>query len=155
HGGGYPGFITQSGLLQDEKLILVVLTNAIDGPARTLIMGILAILNHLKKHKKEFEIKKDEELLDLKDVIGFYASEWSTVLFSQIGNRLVSLNPHLDDPIESFQIFKHKEAKKFIAPKTLPFASPGESIEFIDSPEGEKILIDSHGGQVNRFHFSY
>ena len=58
HGGGYPGFITRSGLIQEKKIIIIVLTNAIDGPAITLFDGIKNILNQLDKKKKELCINQ-------------------------------------------------------------------------------------------------
>ena len=154
HSGGYPGFITQSGLIQKEKTILVVLTNALDGPARTLIWGIGEILAHLDKKKEEFQLKKEETMQDFKEIIGFYA-KWGVALFSQIGPRLVGIAPGENNPIEFMQIYKHDEGYRFIAPKDRPFASPGQKIEFIDGPDGEKVFVDSHGGKAKRYTYSY
>jgi len=155
HGGGYPGFITRSGLLQDKKIIVVVLTNAINGPALTLFLGIYKILEKISKDKEEFELKPDDELLDLKDIIGFYESDWGISLFSQIGSKLIGIGPGDDNPSEFLQIYKHKEGRKFITPIEPHFASPGQEIEFIDGPDKKKIFVDSHGGKNKRFEFTY
>src|SRR5690606_7646943 len=40
HGGGYPGFITYSGIEQANGIAIVVLTNATDGPARVVFDGV-------------------------------------------------------------------------------------------------------------------
>jgi len=53
------------------------------------------------------------------------------------------------------QIYKNDKDYKFIAPKDLPFASPGQPIEFIDGPDGEKIFVDSHKGKAKRFKYEY
>ena len=153
HGGGYPGFITKSGIIQDQKIIVVVLTNAINGPALTLFLGINKIFDKIKKEK--FDPKPEEKILDMKDIIGFYENDWGISLFSQIGSKLVVIGPSDDNPAEFIQIYKHKESHKFIAPKEPPFASPGQEIEFIDGPDKEKIFVDSHGGKNKRFDFSY
>lgn len=155
HGGRYPGFITQSGLIQDQKLVIVVLTNAVDGPALILINGIVGILNKLKQDREKFAVKEQENITDFSGIIGFYANDWGTSLYSQIGAKLVAISPGLDNPLEFFVIFKHDQNFKFTNPKDFPFYSPGQPFEFIDDSEGEKVLIDSHQGKIFRFKFTY
>ncbi len=155
HGGGYPGFITRSGLIQDKKLVIVVLTNAVNGPALTLSLGILKLIAHIAKEKEKFKLKPEETIQDFNDIIGFYISDWGTSLFSQIGPKLVVIGPGDDNPAEFIQIYKHDKDFRFIAPKNLPFASPGQPIEFIDGPDGEKIFVDSHKGKSKKFKFDY
>jgi len=156
HGGGYPGFITFSGLVQEQKLIVVILTNAIDGPPATLFEGIGAIFGHVAKKAQDFMPKPgaEAEVPDFSDVVGFYASHWGTILFSQVGTKLISIEPSLDAPLESFQIYEHEEANTFVPGPDLAMASPGQPISFIDGPDGEKIL-ESQGAQLSRFKFSY
>jgi len=153
HGGGHPGFITRSGLMQDQKIVIVVLSNAVDGPAYILLSGIVRILNKLKKNKEEFLVKEQVNRPDFSSIVGFYAGDWTTSLFSQIGSKFVGISPGLDNPLDDFTIFKYDQGLKFIIPKEA--YSPGQSIEFIDEPKGEKIIIDSHQGKVFRFKFTY
>ncbi len=155
HGGGYPGFITRSGFLQDEKIIIVILTNAINGPALTLLTGILKIFEKITKFKDQFFLKSDAEIPDFTDIIGFYESDWGISLFSQIGSKLVGIAPGDDDPAEFLQVYEQKLDHIFIAPKEPPFASPGQEIEFIDGPDRKKIFVDSHKGKNTRFEFNY
>jgi CubicO group peptidase (beta-lactamase class C family) len=155
HSGGYPGFITRSGFKQENKIIAVVLTNAIDGPATQFFLGIFKLLELLQKKKAKFEVKTDKEIPDFNEIIGFYESDWGISLFSQIGPKLVGINPNIANPAEMLQIYEHKEDFTFTAPKKPFSASPGQDIEFIDGPEGEKIFVDSHGGKNKRFTFEY
>jgi CubicO group peptidase (beta-lactamase class C family) len=155
HGGGFPGFITRSCLIQDEKIILVILSNAVDGPALILRNGILGILNKLKGNKVEFSVKEKEKKPDFSSIVGFYANDWATSLYSQIGSKLVAISPDLDNPMEFFAIFKHDQGLKFMFPKDFPLYSPGQPIEFIDDSDGGKILVDSHQGKVLPFKFKY
>ena len=157
HGGGYPGFITRSGLIQDKKLIIVVLTNAVDGPALTLFLGIVKLLEKIEKESKnkKFEQEPNKPDTDFKEILGFYVSDWGFSLFSQIGSKLVGIGPRDDNPSEFIQIYNHDKNFTFFAPKDLPFASPGQPIEFIDGPEEEKIFIDSHKGKAKRFYLQY
>ncbi|KKN25060.1 hypothetical protein LCGC14_0888720, partial [marine sediment metagenome] len=153
HGGGFPGFLTQSGLIQDQKIVLVILSNAVDGPTGVLFNGIVGILNKLKENKEEFLVKEQEKRPDFSSIIGFYASDWGTSLYSQIGSKLVRILPDLDNPLELFAIFKHDQGFKFIIPEDI--LASGQPFEFIDDSEGEKILIDNHQGKVLRFKFEY
>jgi len=153
HGGGYPGFITSSGFIQDKKVIVVVLTSSVDGPASNLFMGLNKLMFYLSK--KEDKFSSEKEIQDLKDIIGFYESDWGTSLFSQIGSKLVLITPGFDNPAEVIQIYEHIKDNRFKAPKEKSFSSPGQEIEFIDGPDGEKIFVDSHGGENRRFKFSY
>ncbi len=155
HGGGYPGFLTRSGLSQDKKIIVVVLTNAINAPSMTLFLGIYKILEKITKEKEKFAPKQNEEILDFKDIIGFYDYDWRIELFSQVGSKLVKIAPGENNPAASLIIFEHKEGRKFINPIDPPFASPGQVIEFIDGPDKKKIFVDSHGGKIKRFEFTY
>ncbi|MHA1198010.1 MAG: serine hydrolase domain-containing protein [Candidatus Heimdallarchaeaceae archaeon] len=142
HGGGYPGFITRSGLIQDKKVIVVVLTNAVNGPALVLATGIIKILAKIEKDKEKYKLKPEETQQDFKDLLGIYKSDWGT-------------GPRDDDPTEFLQIFKHDKEYRFIAPKEPAFASPGQPVEFIDGPDGDKIFIDSHKGKAEKFKFNY
>ena len=155
HGGGFPGFITQSGLIQDQKITLVILSNAVDGPVLILRNGIIGILNKLKKNREEFLVKEKEKRPDFSGIIGFYANDWGTSLYSQIGSKLVAISPGLDNPLEFFAIFKHDQDFKFTIPKDFPLYSPGQPIEFIDDSLGEKIVVDSHKGKIFPFKFKY
>ncbi|NHJ46745.1 MAG: beta-lactamase family protein [Asgard group archaeon] len=155
HGGGYPGFITRSGLIQGKNIIVVVLTNAIDGPAGILASSIVRILEFVTKQKEELFSKTSDKDPDMKDLIGFYKHDWGTSLFSKIGSKLVIIGPRDDNPVEFLLMYDHKKDLVFTAPKKLPYSSPGEDIEFIDGPDGKKIYVDAHKGQRKRFEFSY
>ena len=154
HGGGYPGFVTQSGFIQDQKIVVVILSNAVDGSVDSLLIGIVKILNKLNKNKEEFLVKEQKDKPDFSSIIGFYGSgDWGTPLYSQIGSKLVSITPKLDNPLEGFTIYKQEQDLKFTIPKGFP--SSGQPFEFIDGSEGEKILIDAHQGKYPRFKFTY
>ena len=154
HGGGYPGFTTQSGLIQDQKIVVVILSNAVDGSVGILLNGIVKILNKLKKNREKFLVKEKEDRPDFSNIIGFYGSgDWDTPLYSQIGSKLVSIAPVLDNPLEFFIIYKHDKDFKFTIPKGFP--SSGQPFEFVDGSDGEKILIDAHQGKIIRFKFKY
>ncbi|MHA2364080.1 MAG: serine hydrolase domain-containing protein, partial [Candidatus Hodarchaeales archaeon] len=154
HGGGYPGYITFSGMNQDQKMIIVLLTSATDGPARVIALGILNLLSKLLSKQDKIKPKEGEEKRDFSDIIGFYNSDWATSLYSQVGNKLVYINPELDNPVELFQIFEFKENKSFLIPPDIPLGSPGQIIKFFEDTDGEMAFILG-GAVTERFKFSY
>ncbi|MHA1187924.1 MAG: serine hydrolase domain-containing protein, partial [Candidatus Heimdallarchaeota archaeon] len=155
HGGGYPGFITRSGLFKDEKIIIVVLTNAVNGPASQLLIGIKAIFEKYTKEKSKFETKEGEKIPDMKDIVGFYISDWGQSLFTQIESKLVLVSPGLDNPSDYFYILEHVKDLKFKNPKEMSYSSPGQVIDFVKDSKGKMIFVDSHHGENKRYEFSY
>ena len=155
HSGGYNGFVTDSVLIQDQKIVIVVLCNP--GSASALLRKIVKIFNKLEKNRKEFLVEDQENRPDFSSIIGFYADadEWQILLYSQIGSKLVSIEPGLDNPMDFFGIFKHEQDYRFVETKENYTYYPGESFEFVDSPEGEKVLIESHKGKMFPYKFKY
>jgi D-alanyl-D-alanine carboxypeptidase len=45
HAGGFQGFSTHFAFDPNRQIGIAVLTNAIDGPARTLVTGALSVIN--------------------------------------------------------------------------------------------------------------
>ncbi|MFX0091692.1 MAG: serine hydrolase domain-containing protein [Candidatus Hodarchaeota archaeon] len=153
HGGGYPGYITFSAMIQDQKLIIVVLTNAIDGPAMALATGIMALIDASVEKREKFMPEKDKTLEDFSEIIGFYNTDWATTLYSQIGNKLVSISPQMDVPTEFMMIYNQKAKREFIIPPDFPTGSPGQTFKFLEK-DGE-IVIESSGSIIKRFEFNY
>lgn len=153
HGGGYPGFITFSGMIQDKKMIIVILTNAIDTEPSMIALGLLNLIDKFIQSKAElFDDIKDKP--DYSHVTGFYSSVWHVGLYSQIGNRLVSIAPGLINPSESMQIYTGEGDLKFKIPNVFPFGSPGEFFKF-DISDKDNVFISMSGGKSTKFDFNY
>ncbi|MHA1502818.1 MAG: hypothetical protein ACTSSB_13375 [Candidatus Heimdallarchaeota archaeon] len=97
----------------------------------------------------------EKKLPDLKDVIGFYISDWGQSLFTQMDSKLILTSPGLDNPSDYFYILEHVEGLKFKNPKEMSYSSPGQVIEFVKGPDGKMIFIDSHRGENKWYEFSY
>ena len=152
HSGGYPGFKSLSGLNQKDRAILVVLINAADGLNYSWFNAITTMFSHLANRKGELEQHEGEEEPDFSDLTGFYAAtERGFALISQVGSKLVLVSPDADNPASTIQILKHEKGHTFITPGGHPLTSLGEKIKFVDGQDGEKILIDHHGGEVKKF----
>jgi CubicO group peptidase (beta-lactamase class C family) len=154
HGGGYPGFITRSGLDQKNKLIMVVLTNAVDGPALTLMKGIGKIFDYLLKNPDKFLSPEVASKPQINDFLGVYGSHFGHILFSQINNKLISIDPFEENPLYLLQLYEFKDKLTFVTSKDAPFRSPGQPITFKVNTEGKQI-IDSEGVEIPRFNYKY
>ena len=128
HGGGYPGFITFSGVEQEHGLSIVVLTNAGDGPARSLFGGIAAMCAKAIAGDFEGDAGFDESTAD--GLAGFYEHRWAITQVARIGSKLVTLDPSQLDPTMAMLVLEHVEDLSFRYPTTIPLASPGEIVRF-------------------------
>jgi D-alanyl-D-alanine carboxypeptidase len=128
HGGGYPGFITYSGLNQKHRLAIVVLTNSQDGPARELFGGIANLVR--KALDGSFADEGSGERLDWSTVAGFYESRWGIDQVAQVADRLVTISPTLADPAATLQVLDHVEGLRFRFPDNVATASPCEEVWF-------------------------
>lgn len=128
HGGGYPGFITFSGMEQDHGLAVVVLTNAGDGPARSLWAGIVALCARALAGDFDGEPAFDAQVAD--DLTGFYESRWAVTQVGRIGSKIVVADPVQPDPTLTLAVLDHVEDWSFRYPTTFPIGSPGELVRF-------------------------
>lgn len=97
HSGGYPGHITMSKLDLERKLSISVLTNANDGPAATLCIAILKLIDLALDAKGEATCppRKRNALARFE---GRFAALWGLTDVVNLGGRLYLLSPSLDDP---------------------------------------------------------
>ncbi len=97
HSGGYPGHITMSKLDIDRKLSISVLTNAADGPAATLVTGILHLIDVAldAKHETKTDVLPADRL---RPFTASLADLGGLVDVVNLGGRLYQLNPALANP---------------------------------------------------------
>lgn len=95
HSGGYPGHITISKVDLDRKLSISVLTNSNDGPASVLVTAILNLIELALKDKAKTEPQDAEKLRRFE---GRFANLWGITDVVNLGGRLYSLSPALQDP---------------------------------------------------------
>jgi hypothetical protein len=150
HSGGYPGFKSLSGLNQNDNVILVVLINAADGPNNSWFNALTNLFSTLVKRWEELKTPEGEETPDFSDLTGYYANEIGVAMICHVGSKLVLASPDADDPASTLQILEHEGGYRFRTPSGHLFTASGEFIKFVDGPNREKILVNSHGGKVRR-----
>ena len=95
HGGGYPGHITRTLVDPEKRIVVSVLTNAIDGPASQLAEGLFRLLDLAES--------KDRGEGDLARFTGRFANLWGVTDFVVIGGRLYATDPSGPNPADEPQ----------------------------------------------------
>ncbi len=91
HAGGYPGHITKTYVDGERRLVVSVLTNAIDGPATQLADGLLKLIDLASS-------KERGDAAGLARFTGRYANLWGVNDIVQLGGRLYAIDPSSPDP---------------------------------------------------------
>jgi CubicO group peptidase (beta-lactamase class C family) len=95
HGGGYPGHITRTLVDPEHRIVVSVLTNAIDGPASQFAEGLFRLLDLAES--------KDRGEGDLHRFTGRFANLWGVTDFVVIGGRLYATDPSSPNPADEPQ----------------------------------------------------
>jgi CubicO group peptidase (beta-lactamase class C family) len=121
HGGAYPGFITTTRLDPQDRLVAVVLTNAIDGPAGELSKTMLALADHA--------LQCDPGTVPT-GVTGRYGGLWGRVDVVGFGGSLLCFDPDLPDPLERRMELEPSGDGTWTITRSSGYASPGETVVF-------------------------
>ncbi len=125
HGGGFPGYITKSIADPKDDLVVVVLTNCIDGPAGTIAKSIYGIIDYYQSNTPAAPAKHD-----MKNLEGRYINLWGTTDIVVTGDKVVAASP------ESWRPFANPEELEYVDDTTLKvvdtssFYSDGELVHF-------------------------
>lgn len=125
HGGGFPGHITRTVLDPQDGLTVVVLTNAIDGPAQELATGVVKIVDAaLSAHRD----RRGPAVHDLAVFEGRWASLWGVTDLVDLGGRLRAIAPDQADPTAGIATLEVLDAGTARFTDAGGYASPGETV---------------------------
>lgn len=93
HGGGYPGHITRTLACPESKVVVAVLTNAIDGAAESLATALFRLLDLGAG-------ATHEPAADAGSFTGRFSWLWGVQDVALINGRLFAINPTAPDPAE-------------------------------------------------------
>lgn len=130
HGGGFPGHITRTFLDPLDGLTVVVLTNAIDGPARGLAEGVVKLVDAALEAEKERSSADDGDSADLGSYTGRFAGLWGVVDVADLGGRLRLVEPDQADPTVEMTTLEIVDADTLRIDETTGFYAPGETIRY-------------------------
>lgn len=99
HSGGYPGHITRTWAVPKTKVVLSVLTNAIDGPATEYGERLFALAALAGKPAPDSCAGVKEEVL--LRFTGRFAALWGVVDIAELGGKLYWINPAAPVAVET------------------------------------------------------
>jgi CubicO group peptidase (beta-lactamase class C family) len=126
HSGGYPGHITGTRVDPRSGVAISVLTNAIDGPARGLVAGALALIGIAagdpgKGGKVDVAAEK---------FCGRFANLWGVLDVVRLGDRLVAISPESDAPAEDVLALSVAGDDRLMVETDNGFGGPGEAMVY-------------------------
>ncbi len=140
HSGGYPGHITRSILDPRKGLVVSVLTNAVDGPASELALGVLAILDYA------LEKPITNETPDAALFVGRFANMWGVMDIAQLGDRLVAIHPGAPDPVAAVDTLTISSPTSLEFESGSGYGSIGEALHYVLDESGAVQSIRGGGG---------
>jgi D-alanyl-D-alanine carboxypeptidase len=138
HGGGFPGFITQTTSLLGPNITISLLINSIDGPAQSWTNGIVAILDEFRKRAAS---EKPRE-----EWCGRWHSILGTIDLVPIGERILINRPANSVPFEDASEIARESKNAGRVIKAPGFLHFGEPVVY-HAPTGlapERLTIGGH-----------
>jgi CubicO group peptidase (beta-lactamase class C family) len=102
HSGGYPGHITRTYIDPEDQLVVSVLTNAIDGPADPIAVGLIKLIDLALKAPDDAP-EPPAGARPLAEYTGRFANLWGVTDVAELGGRLVLLRPAAPDPVAAYE----------------------------------------------------
>jgi CubicO group peptidase (beta-lactamase class C family) len=130
HGGGFPGHITRTLFDPIDGLTVVVLTNAIDGPALELVQGVVKLVDAALGNAEE---PSEEAVADHSSFTGRFAALWGVTDVVDLGGRLRLVGPNQADPTAVMGKLEVEDADTLRIAEAIGFSSPGERVRYTRS----------------------
>lgn len=141
HGGGFPGHNTKTLFDPGQELVVVVLTNAIDGGASQINKGVWSVLDWFTKHGKAHS--KNE----LGHFEGRFMNLWEVSDVVASGNKIILGAPNSWEPFKGAQELQYINQKTLKIKKADGFYSPGELMHYTFN-NGKAIKVVSAGATL-------
>lgn len=130
HGGGFPGHITRTMCDPNEQLVVVVLTNCIDGEAKMMTKGIVSIIDHFQNSSAKLG---DATIKKLERFEGRYMNLWGITEVIRKGNKLLAINPNVWSPFADSDETEELEYVDDVTLKVVKangYAAEGEFVRY-------------------------
>lgn len=132
HSGGYPGHITRTFVDPVDGLAVCVLTNAVDGPAHDLAVGLVQLVDVALAPGRgpgKGPVAPAEDLPPVPaGVTGRFADLWGRTDLVELGGRLVLVHPSAPSPLAGLEEVEITPDGLRIA-SGPGFGSAGEAVE--------------------------
>ncbi|MGW8179014.1 MAG: DUF3471 domain-containing protein, partial [bacterium] len=124
HGGSVPGYRTNLRIDLEDKVAVVVFTNADDGePVKYTEKAFQWIAPGLAEKPEE------KPAIDLSKYVGKFRNRWGDAEVLIYNGELIMITPQLPDPMLEYTVLKHVEGDRFQM-KAPGYGSHNESAVF-------------------------
>lgn len=124
HGGGFPGFITRTLADAEGRLVVTALTNASDGPAESIALGLHRIIRYFEQHAPAAGAR------DWSALEGRYGNLWGTTSVIAADGGLVTVTSAGWDPLAAPTKLEWVEDHTFRITECASGGSEGELMRF-------------------------
>jgi CubicO group peptidase (beta-lactamase class C family) len=131
HSGGFPGNITRTLVDPKDGLTVVALTNAVDGPARELVVGIVKLLDAALSASNEPPAGDSAPATDVASYTGRFAGIWGVTDIVDLGGRLRIVQPDQPDPTAAMATLEVVGADTLRIAEAPGTAAPGERVRYV------------------------
>ncbi|MFK4083068.1 serine hydrolase [Kribbella sp. NPDC020789] len=142
HAGGYPGHITKTFVDGSRRLVVSVLTNAIDGPASLFAEAGLKLIDLAGSKERGTAAGLDR-------FAGRYATLWGVTDIAVLGGRLYAIDPTTTDPAAEPQSLEADGDTLRVTGGT-GYGAVGEAYAFRFGPDGAVESIRGSSGLTMR-----
>jgi hypothetical protein len=125
HGGGFPGHITKSLADPKDELVVVALTNCIDGAAQAIVKGIYGIIDHFQENTPDAKPKHDMRQLE-----GRYMNLWGMTDIVVTGDKVIAAYPNSWQPFDNPEVLEYVDDTSLKVTDTDSFSSEDELVRF-------------------------
>lgn len=141
HGGGFPGHITKSLADSKDELVVVALTNCIDGPAQSIVKGIYGIIDYFQENTPATKPKHDMSKFE-----GRYMNLWGMTDIVVTGDKVIATYINTWHPLSFPEELEYVNETTLKVTETDSFSSEGELVHF--SLKGNKVETINYNGST-------
>lgn len=124
HGGGFPGYITKSFYDTKNDVVIVVLTNAIDGGAGAIAKGIYGVIN-------KFDSKMEKPKQEFSKFEGRFMDLWNLIDVVSVGNKIYAGYPNSWTPFKGAEELEYVDDKTLKVVKANSYSAESELVKYI------------------------
>lgn len=148
HSGGYPGHSTQTLIDPVARLVVSVLTNAVDGPAEDLTVGRIKLIDvALEPRVKPAPAPPGAP--PQASFTGRFASLWGVLDVADLGGRLVLVRPTIPNPLPTVEELEVVDTWTLRVAAQPGFGAAGELVPLERDADGRVVSL-RFGGVTSR-----
>jgi CubicO group peptidase (beta-lactamase class C family) len=138
HSGGYPGHITRSLFDPDARLAVVVLTNAIDGPAGDLAASVVKLI--------DLAASQEPSPDNGTPFTGRFANLWGVRDVVTLAGRLLLMDPTVLDPTDGYSELAVENETTLRLTAGPGYGAVGEPVRYVFAPDSAVVSVQGPGG---------